>query len=450
MIRAALLLLILCANQAMAATPLPKDFAWKSSLNLPPGGTLYELTLPAAVYRGTVSPDLADICVFNGRDEMVPFTLTTPPLQAVKKLAPLPHFPLPETPLPGEKLSIRIERRTTGEIVTVSQNRTTAKPPAAYLLDTTSIKEPIESLEFEWSDIPAGFVERVSVEGSDDLEHWRHVTTATLAALQRGDNRVEQRQIQLSGIKMRYLRIVQLDPGSIINVTRVTATLAAGSAEPAHERLAIDVTAIPGQTGEFTFDLGGQMPLDRIRLLLPERNSLVKVAYFSRPRESDPWIQRIEGVSYRLDSQAGELSSPELTLPANRDRYWKLKISEAGGGTGTGKVKVAVAWRPQKILFLHRGDAPFTLAFGSGRVDTRTLRGADLLSTLPATDPAKVKIVRAEAGEAITLSGEAALKKELSAVTKKKLLLWGLLLLGVGLLALMALRLGKQMQSNGG
>jgi hypothetical protein len=137
-------------------------------------------------------------------------------------------------------------------------------------------------------------------------------------------------------------------------------------------------------------------------------------------------------------------------VPASGDRYWQLKIGEAGGGAGGSAVRVEVAWAPHRILFLPRGEAPFVLAFGSGRADTRTLRGADLLSSLPSTDPGQVKIVRAEAGEAVTLGGEAALKKELSAVTKKKLLLWGLLLAGVAVLALMALRLGRQMKREDG
>jgi hypothetical protein len=86
------------------------------------------------------------------------------------------------------------------------------------------------------------------------------------------------------------------------------------------------------------------------------------------------------------------------------------------------------------------------LAFGSGSADTRSVRGADLLSGLPVNSPVKVKIDRAEVGEAMALSGAAALKKEVSAITRKKILLWGVLLMGVGLLAWMALRLSRQMK----
>ncbi|MHB8056501.1 MAG: DUF3999 domain-containing protein [Desulfuromonadaceae bacterium] len=444
MIRVVCLLLLLAAP-AMAAAPLPKDFAWGSSLSFPPGGALYELTVPIAVYRETNSPELADICIFNGHGEMVPFSVTTPPQSAVKKRVLLPHFPLPGKPTPGENLSISVERRSTGEIVTVSQGRADAQP-VAYLLDATAVNEPLESLELEWRDIPEGFVERLTVEGSDDLERWWPLTAATIAALKRGSNTVEQRQIPLSGIRARYLRIIQQERRSGVEFTKIVASLRAATAEPRRERLVIDVKPLPGQPGEYLFDLGGRMPVDRIRLQLPERNSIVRGVFFSRFRESDPWVQRQEGVSYRLDIPVGELSSPELSLPASGDRYWKLKISEAGGGAGAAAVKVEVAWTPQRILFLPRGNAPFTLAFGSGRADTRSVRGADLLSSLPATEPAKVNILRAEAGEVVTLGGETALKKEFSAITRKKLLLWGVLLVGVGVLAWMALRLGRQMK----
>lgn len=443
MIRAICLFLLL-ATPAMAAAPVPRDFAWGSSLTFPPGGALFELTVPLAVYRQTNSPELADICIFNGRGEMVPFSVTPPPQPVVKKRVLLPHFPLPGKPTPGENLSVIVERRSTGEIITVSQGRANVKP-VAYLLDATAVTEPLESLELEWRDIPEGFVERLTVEGSDDLERWWPLTAATIATLKHGSNTVEQRQIPLAGIRARYLRIIQQESRSGVEFTKMVAALSAGTAEPRRERLVIDVKPLPGKPGEYLFDLAGRMPVDRIRLQLPEKNSLVRGVFFSRSKESDPWVQRQEGVSYRLDSSAGVLSSPELSLPASGDRYWKLQISEAGGGVGAAAVKVEVAWTPQRILFIPRGNAPFTLAFGSGRADTRTVRGTDLLASLPVAEPAKVIIVQAEAGEAVTLGGEAALKKEFSAITRKKLLLWGVLLVGVGVLAWMVLRLGRQM-----
>ena len=131
-------------------------------------------------------------------------------------------------------------------------------------------------------------------------------------------------------------------------------------------------------------------------------------------------------------------------MPAGGDRYWRLKVSEAGGGIGAAAVTVEVAWIPHRIHFLPRGEAPFILAFGSGRADTRNVRSADLPAGLPTTEAAKVGIARAEAGEAVLLAGEAALKKEMSPVTRKKLLLWGTLLAGVAVLAWMALRLIRQ------
>jgi hypothetical protein len=308
----------------------------------------------------------------------------------------------------------------------------------------------MESLELEWRDIPEGFIGRVSVEASDDLEIWRPVTTATLASLKRDGSKVEQRQIPLSGSSARYLRILQMESRSGVEFTNVVASLSAGSAEPLREHFAVSVSPAPGQSGEYLFDITGRMPVDRIRVLLPERNSLVRGVFFSRPGEGAPWVRRQEGIFYRIDTRDGELASPELPVPASGDRYWKLKISESGGGVGTAVAGIEVAWVPHRVLFLPRGEAPFVLAFGSGRADTRGIRGSDLLALLPAKESARDNIVRAVAGKAVTLAGEAALKKEISAVTRKKLLLWGVLLAGVGVLAWMALRLIRQMKREDG
>ncbi len=444
MIRAALLFLFLTAFPALAAPPVPTDFAWKSSLSFPSGRALYELNVPLPVYRAAISPVLADICIFNGRGEVVPFSVTNPPQPPLQKRTLLPHFHLPDKPVAGEQLTIHVHR-SSGKIEMVSQGKADTTT-VAYLIDASSVSEPIASLELEWRDIPEGFIVRMSVEASDDLDHWRPVTTTTIASLQRGDSRVEQRQILLSSAKARYLRITQKESRSTVAITKVSAVLSAGSAEPARERLAVAVSPVPGKLGEYLFDISGNMPVDRINVKLPDRNSLVRGIISSRSRESDPWVRRHEGIIYRIDTGEDELSSPELTVPASGDRYWSLNISEAGGGVGTATVGVEVAWVPHRIQLLPRGEAPFILAFGSGRVDTRSVRGTDLLSLLPAKERDKSKIVRAEAGEVVALGGDVALKKEYSAVTRKKILLWGVLLLGVAVLAWMALRLGRQMK----
>ena len=448
--RAAFLFLVLLPLPALAASPGPVDFAWKSSLSFPPGGALYEVSIPLFVYRGIRSPELADICIFNGRDEIVPFSVTTPPPPPIRKQILLPHFPLPDKSTPGEKLSIQVERRPSGEIVTVSSGKAVT-PPTAYLVDATSATEPIESLVLEWRDTPEGFIEQVSVESSDDLEQWRPVTTATLASLHRDGGTVVQRQIPLSGIKTRYLRLMPQGNRSAVEFTSVVAALSAGIAEPARERLAVAPrSAASGQPGEYLFDISGSMPVDRLRVLLPERNSLARGIIFSRPGESAPWVRRQEGLLYRISTRDGELVSPELSVPASGDRYWRLKVGEAGGGVGAAAVTVEVAWIPHRIHFLPRGEAPFILAFGSGRADTRSVRGADLLAGLPASEATKVGLVRAQVGEAVPLAGKAALKKEISSVTRKKLLLWGMLITGVGVLAWMALRLIRQMRREDG
>ena len=447
--RAAFLLLLLLPLTAVATTSGPADYAWKSSLSFPPGGSLYEVNIPLSVYRGVRSPELADIGIFNGRNEIVPFSVTTPPPPPIRKRILLPHFPLPEKSALGEKVSMQVERRSSGEIVTVFCGKAET-PMTAYLVDATSATEPIESLELEWRDTPEGFIERVSVEASDDLDLWRPVATATLASLHRDGGTVIQKQIPLSGIKARYLRIVPQGNRFPVEFTNVVALLSAGSAEPQRERLTVSLLTVPNQPGEYLFDISGSMPVDRIRVLLPERNSLTKGVFSSRSTLNDPWIVRQEGLLYRIAARDGELFSPELSVPVSGDRYWRLKVSEAGGGVGTAAVTVEVAWIPHRIHFLPRGEAPFILAFGSGRADTRNVRSADLPAVLPASEAAKVGIVRAEVGEAVPLAGEIALKKEMPPVTRKKLLLWGTLLAGVAVLAWMALRLIRQMKREDG
>lgn len=57
---------------AASAAERPEDFAYGSLLEADGSEALYEITLPAAVYRGVARPDLGDVRVFNSAGEVVP------------------------------------------------------------------------------------------------------------------------------------------------------------------------------------------------------------------------------------------------------------------------------------------------------------------------------------------------------------------------------------------
>ena len=105
--------LVVAGASARAADPafVPTDFAWGRAVETQASGPLQTLLLDVSVYRGAVSPDLADLRVFNAAGEVVPHAIRPlgDPSEEQDAPVPVPLFHVPE----GSSLARGAERGTT-------------------------------------------------------------------------------------------------------------------------------------------------------------------------------------------------------------------------------------------------------------------------------------------------------------------------------------------------
>jgi len=207
---------------------------------------------------------------------------------------------------------------------------------------------------------------------------------------------------------------------------------------------------VPGgkERGELLFDTAGQFPVDRIRLALPQLNTVAQVQLLVRERDEDKWRFVASATAYRLRGSGGEIVNPDVVVPASTERYWLLRVDQKGGGFGAGEVRAEVGWLPHQVVFAARGDAPFRLAYGA-----KTARQGALAigAVLPGYKDGDLKIAKAarvgepsgDAPQAASLLRDPVQYFRALAASGdgKKWLLWGALLAGVLLLAWMAFRL---------
>jgi len=106
----------------------------------------------------------------------------------------------------------------------------------------------------------------------------------------------------------------------------------------------------------------------RIHVGLPERNTLAGAVLYSRRTVKSPWIRRLSTQLYRLQIADGEVNNADLSVAGVSDRYWRLSVEQSGGGLGAGGPGIRIAWQPHDLVFIARGEPPFTLAWGSARV----------------------------------------------------------------------------------
>jgi uncharacterized protein DUF3999 len=115
-------LLVLLTYGSAVAAERPEDFAYGMPIHADAQDALYEIEIPAAIYRGVTRSDLSDIRVFNGQGEEVPHALRP---RALTSAESAPAVSLPVFPLSGEAsdkledLSVRIEKRSDGTIVSI-------------------------------------------------------------------------------------------------------------------------------------------------------------------------------------------------------------------------------------------------------------------------------------------------------------------------------------------
>lgn len=457
--------LLVFAGAANAAQR-PQDFAYGMRLEADGKEALYEVVLPAAVYRGVVRADLADVRVFNGAGEVVPHAWRprwTTETESAKPVV-LTLFPLKAEEGTGvDGISIRVRHDAGGkssvEVTSSGARVGSVKRTVGYLVDLTTLGRALRAIALEWQPVPDGFAGMIRVDASDDLDSWRTlVAAAPLVSLEVAGQRLQQKRIELPQQTVRYLRLswVPQDVGGAF------PELLSASGEPVDKTVEAlrEWTQAEAEKddkpGEYVFDLRGRYPVDRVRVHLPEPNTVVQIEGLVRDRIEQPWRSVVRGVVYRLRRDSSEIVNPEVSVGVTTARYWLLRVDRRGGGVGSSAPRLEVGWVPDAVVFAARGEPPFQLAYGNR--DAKPAAYA-IETLVPGYDSnPQIRAVRAGAQQTINVSsarafeqqklgGEARLEE---AIDWKRWSLWGSLVLGVLILGGMAWRLVRQVDSGGG
>lgn len=444
------------AAKEKTKTPVPQDFAYAAPLRINSQAALHELSIPKFVYQTVVRSDLGDMRVFNNKGEVVPHAIRQPQLRDVKTLAPVdvqiyPLYGKPNQNLDG--LSIKVRRSRGETVVNIDESSSKAgNKLVGYLLFTGNIKQPMKALNLNWSNKAKDFIGQVRVERSDDLRRWTTVNyNAPVAHLQYGGHRLERRTIELHHLKTKFLRLSWPSKQTPLKLIAIKAELADKVVDRSRQWHSATATVETEKPGEYFFDLSGSMPVDRLQVQLPQRNTLVSASLYSRSSVTDEWQSRTGGLLYDLQISGNTLKSPQFRLRPSTHRYWMLKVEQKEGGLGKGMPQLRVGWLPQQLVFIARGEAPFRLAYGSVRPH---VQGVDfqvdrLINQFSGDN--KLGVKQANIGSPVELAGPIALKPVWAeTVAWKKWLLWGVLALGVLLLAWMAVSLVRQMGRDSG
>lgn len=437
---------LLACTTAAAAEPRPEQFAYAVPVQIDAAQALQRLEIPQSAYEGAARLDIGDLRVFNGAGEPVPYAFMprSAPGTAAAALRPLKYFPLQGARgTTAGALEIHAQRSADGTVVRVIANdgpRKSARTLVGYLVDASALKQPLATIELDWRSA-GDLVGSLRVEGSDDLARWTTLAAAApLVSLQFDGERLEQKSVELPSVRYKYLRLSWPAEQAPIELITLRGRPRDVQIEPERRWKAV-VGSAGEKPGEYLFDLGGRLPVDRLRIGLPQPNTLASVQVFARNRDDQPWQVISTGVLYRLQRDGREIANPDLAVAGSGWRFWLLRVDQKGGGIGQGEPTLQAGWVPQQLVFVARGNPPFQLAYGNAAAQPAAYPIATIVPGWRSDE--ELQAALAAAGAQRELAGARALR---APIDYKTWTLWGSLALAVVVLAWMAWQLTRQMQ----
>jgi len=422
------------------------DFAYGIPITTTPDQVLYKFLLPLSVYQGVVYQDLRDIRVLNVQGESVPYSIrfVQTVQQPVKKIT-LPLFPIyGVNSASSDNMSLHVERNQQGAILQVTTNNQpkSSQEVSAYLVDASSIKAPIQSLQLTLPTGQTSFIRSVNVQYSDDLKQWQTaVENAPIASLKEQDNTLEHNEITINNQQAKYFRISWPATDNPLHLSQVTAALSqqVTSAEP-HQWLTLNASA-DKPVDTWLFDAKAYLPVDTARVIFPKKNDLLQVQLFSRNSIDDKFRYQQSSLVYQLQNTP-QNRSLDISLRLNTDRYWQIKTAnQLPQDTAP---QLSLGWVPQELVFIAKGEGPYTLVYGNAAATAVSFKVDEMITQLEKQNGQSLIIARANLGEQKLLGGDKALQP---LINWKQWLLWTVLIVGTLLIIWMAARLFKQMDN---
>ncbi|WP_350447207.1 DUF3999 domain-containing protein [Pseudomonas solani] len=439
---------LLCVTQPVQAQDSLDDFAARVPLKVEGNGPWYRVDLPMSLHFLARHADLRDLRIFNAEGEPLAYALARGESQVTRseQELELKWFPLrgsADTSLGAPR--VRVERSTTGTVVEVLPEDPAASGERlrGWLLDASGMKAPLEKLVIDWSEEGEGF-QQFTIEASDDLQSWQSWGTGQIARLSFGNDHIYQREVTLPGHKARYLRLLWLDREAPL-LTEARVTGARQESSPAPMVWSDPLPAGSPAAGEYSWDLPLPLPVESLKFSLEQANTLAPVRLQARSNDTAQWQALTSGLLYRLPKDGKEVLHDRLELDGWMPvQHLKMSVDQRAGGFGAKAPTLQVGMRALQLVFLARGTPPYTLAVGKPGAASAEL---PLTTLVPGYGPGSLaKMGSAQPDGDLRLAEAKAVvvaEEKGSALAWKRIGLWAVLLLGVGLLVLMALSLLK-------
>lgn len=427
-------------------------------------GGLVQLRLPKEVYLHARSATLDDLRVFDSQGRKVPFALTMPLTQQgiSHRTTPAKVFAL-EADTGAGAGTVAIRTNPDGTLLSVESRAGKPVPTQALteLLIDLDLPAPepamVNALVFTAPPGVDNYSARVTLEASDDLQAWHYVAEAQLNWLNNGArDTLANNRIAFGARPMRYVRLRWREGKPLqFGAIAVERELVDAVAYAPDTML---VAAQPGVfPGDWAYPIGPAVPVRSLGLQLNETGVVIPseigryvelpTVHGAAQQAANRWqfVPLLRTTFYKIAQDGSVRTPPELAVgPWSIDRLVVRPLAPVGI-----QPALRVGWLPATLIFAAREAGPYTLAVGRDRAPSAQAPLSDVAPGYRA--PELLAIAPAAAGRAVLqqpagLDASDAQRAGLSATTRTAVL-WGALLLGVLILAVLSWKMLKQLRA---
>lgn len=443
------LLWITFSPSLFAGQPMPRDFAFGIPLKIEHPGTLYKVSLPETIYTHIDRKDFGDIRVFNKKNDIVPHSLKRPEskIKSTRPSAALPFFPVFKSHVQNSAtalLSLTINTDSKGAILNVkaAEKDQSDTVISHYLIDLTLLEHPPDTLLFKWRKKQDNYSIKTPLEYSNNLTDWQHIhTDATLASYNFSGHAIIKNKIALPLNKMKYLRMTWPHKSDVRELLEVHALFPDKKKSYPHQWRSILPQNSDVKLNMHEYEIKGVFPVSLVNMAFFGKNKIFKGALKSRPDKNATWITRYTGLFYNIDINGINFSNNTIPIRPANDQYWQLTFTSENNDFSENPPKLEFGWIPHDIYFLNQGEGPFTIAFGNFEIEPLENLVDQLLVTLD--EKQQIEIIKTAVPGKVFKLGEKKVKRK--KIQWQKWILWTVLIMGVFLLGVMAIRLLRQL-----
>lgn len=423
-----------------------------------------QVRLPRDVYMYSRSPDLADLRVFDSHGAAMPFSLRIPaPEQRTNhRTVPCKLFALMDDDNATDTApDLDVHMGDDGRLLSVRLRSTSTVAHTAPRLTGLILELPRQSgqpaplIDAFHFILPPGtrtYNAQVWLETSDDLKQWSVVGATELNWLINQDAQsLSNDKLTFDGRRFRYARL-RWRNGSPLIFARVEAEEELFTPSPRK----LETILLEPKAGKLGQDVAYATPVaigaSQIGLRFSEQ-SVVLPAVLGHYRQLPPrqlgqastWRFEpvLNAVFYRILQDQHERESGDVGLAEVHTTEWVLRSAISN----VAPPQLRLSWEPATLVFLASGSPPYTLAVER---DHATTAASEIDQVAPGFSVEELRNLPqliagpAQPQQGLRVAEERAVQNAATAAQRRLWLLWGSLLLGMGVLSWMVWRLLKQ------